>query len=110
MKPHLLLVPVGPNQTFSVRHDVAPNFLNRWHYHAEVELVHIVKGTGTQFIGSSIHHFKPGDLILVGSNLPHYWKSDDIYCFHFHCHAIIINNSIGRCYLCWIGSGFPCIG
>lgn len=79
MKPHLLLVPVGPNQTFSVRHDVAPNFLNRWHYHAEVELVHIVKGFGTQFIGSSIHHFNPGDLILVGSNLPHYWKSDDIY-------------------------------
>ncbi|TAH03218.1 MAG: AraC family transcriptional regulator [Sphingobacteriales bacterium] len=79
MKPHLLLVPVGPNQTFSVRHDIVPNFLNRWHYHAEVELVHIVKGTGTQFIGSSIYHFKSGDLILVGSNLPHYWKCDDIY-------------------------------
>ena len=79
MKPHLLLVPVGPDQTFSVRHDIVPYFLNRWHYHAEVELVHIVEGKGTQFIGDSIHHFKSGDVILVGSNLPHYWKCDDIY-------------------------------
>lgn len=79
MKPHLLFVPLGPNQTFSVRHDVVPHFLNRWHYHTEVELVHIVKGKGTQFIGDSIHHFKEGDVILVGSNLPHYWKCDDIY-------------------------------
>ncbi len=79
MKPHLLFVPLGPNQTFSVRHDVVPHFLNRWHYHTEVELVHIVKGKGTQFIGDSIHHFKDGDVILVGSNLPHYWKCDDIY-------------------------------
>lgn len=79
MKSHLLLVPVGPNQSFSVRHDIVPNFLNRSHYHAELELVHIIKGTGTQFIGESIHHFKPNDLILVGSNIPHYWKCDDIY-------------------------------
>ena len=79
MKPHLLLVPVGPDQTFSVRHDIVPYFLNRWHYHEEIELVHIVEGKGTQFIGDSIHHFKQDDLILVGSNLPHYWKCDDIY-------------------------------
>lgn len=79
MKPHLLLVPVGPNQTFSVRCDILPNFLNRWHFHAEIELIHIVKGFGTQFIGASIYHFNPGDLILVGANLPHYWKCDDIY-------------------------------
>mgnify|MGYP000618472115 FL=1 len=79
MKPHLLLVPVGPDQTYSVRHDIVPYFLNRWHYHEEIELVHIVEGKGTQFIGDSIHHFKQDDLILVGSNLPHYWKCDDIY-------------------------------
>jgi len=79
MKPQLLFVPIGANQSFSVRHDVVPYFYNRWHYHAEIELVHIVKGKGTQFIGDSIHHFNEGDVILVGSNLPHHWKCEDLY-------------------------------
>lgn len=79
MKPHLLLVPKGPDNSFSVRHDIVPYFLNKWHYHPEIELVNIIKGRGTQFIGDSIQHFKEGDLVLVGSNLPHYWRCDEIY-------------------------------
>jgi AraC-like DNA-binding protein len=34
---------------------------------------------GTQFIGDHIKNFKTGDVVLVGSNLPHYWRFDDIY-------------------------------
>jgi AraC-like DNA-binding protein len=44
-----------------------------------VELIHFKKGEGTQFIGDSIKRFKAGDVVLVGSNLPHYWRFDDIY-------------------------------
>jgi AraC-like DNA-binding protein len=44
-----------------------------------VELIHFKKGEGTQFIGDSIKRFKPGDIVLVGSNLPHYWRFDDVY-------------------------------
>jgi AraC-like DNA-binding protein len=52
---------------------------NRWHYHPEVELIHFKKGEGTQFIGDSIKRFKPGDIVLVGAHLPHYWRFDDGY-------------------------------
>jgi AraC-like DNA-binding protein len=45
----------------------------------EVELIHFKKGEGTQFIGDSIKRFKDGDVVLVGSNLPHYWRFDDCY-------------------------------
>jgi hypothetical protein len=34
---------------------------------------------GTQFIGDNIKRFKAGDVVLVGSNLPHYWRFDDAY-------------------------------
>lgn len=78
MRPQLLKVSKGPDRSFSVRRDLFP-INNRWHYHSEVELIHIKKGEGTQFIGDSIKRFKPGDVILVGSNLPHYWRFDDIY-------------------------------
>jgi AraC-like DNA-binding protein len=79
MKPQLLKVQVGPSYSFSVRRDVGPYFYNRWHYHPEVELIHIQKGSGTQFIGDSIQRFKEGDVLLVGANLPHYWRCDDAY-------------------------------
>lgn len=79
MKPQLLKVPHHPLSSFSVRQDKVPHMNNRWHYHIEAELIHFKKGNGTQFIGDHIQNFKDGDVILVGSNLPHYWRFDDGY-------------------------------
>lgn len=79
MRPQLLKVIKGPGHSFSVRRDLVPHINNRWHFHAEVELIHFKKGEGTQFIGDSIKRFKSGDVVIVGSNLPHYWRFDDIY-------------------------------
>jgi len=79
MRPQLLKVTKGPDHSFSVRRDLVPHINNRWHYHPEVELIHFKKGEGTQFIGDSVSRFKDGDVVLVGTNLPHYWRFDDVY-------------------------------
>lgn len=42
-----------------------------WHYHPEVELIFVCKGSGKRQIGSNISYFSDGDLVLIGSNLPH---------------------------------------
>lgn len=79
MNPQLLKVIPQPNQSFSIRQDLVPFFYNRWHFHPEVELVHIQKGSGIQFVGDSIRPFRKDDMILVGSMLPHLWRCDDLY-------------------------------
>ena len=79
MKPQLLKVTNAPTQSFSVRQDLVPYINNKWHYHPEVELIHFKKGTGTQFVGDNIKRFRPGDVVLIGTQLPHYWRFDDIY-------------------------------
>ena len=79
MRPQLLKVSKGPRHSFSVRQDIVPYINNRWHYHPEIELIHFKKGEGTQFIGDNIKRFKSGDIVLVGSQLPHYWRFDDMY-------------------------------
>lgn len=79
MKPQLLKVSTNPIHSFSARQDNVPDINNRWHYHTEVELIHFKSGNGTQFIGDSIKRFRSGDVILIGANLPHYWRFDDIY-------------------------------
>lgn len=42
-----------------------------WHYHPELELVYVNGGNGKRQIGSHISYYTGGDLILIGSNLPH---------------------------------------
>ena len=42
-----------------------------WHYHPEIELIFVCGGSGKRQIGSNISYFTEGDLILIGSNLPH---------------------------------------
>jgi len=79
MKPQLLKVPQNPLSSFSVRQDKVPYINNKWHYHIEAELIHFKHGKGTQFIGDHIQNFKDGDIVLVGSNLPHYWRFDTTY-------------------------------
>lgn len=76
MRAELLKVPKRLNDSFSVRQDLSNQVNNRWHYHVELELIHFHKGSGTQFIGDNIKRFDAGDIVLVGSNLPHFWRYD----------------------------------
>jgi len=79
MRPQLLKITSGPSISFSAREDAKPYLHNNWHYHPEVELIHIIKGEGTLFAGDTTIRFKATDLILLGSQLPHYWRFDDAY-------------------------------
>jgi AraC-like DNA-binding protein len=79
MNPQLLKVLPNPNHSFSARRDEVPYFFNRWHFHPELELIHIEEGSGIQFMGDNMERFAAGDVVLVGSNLPHYWRCDEVY-------------------------------
>src|SRR5260221_14033722 len=77
MRPQLLKVSREPGHSFSVRRDLVPYINNRWHFHTEVKLIHFEKGRDTQFVGDNMKRFNAGDVVLVGSDLPHCWRFDD---------------------------------
>ncbi|KPM31764.1 AraC family transcriptional regulator [Croceitalea dokdonensis DOKDO 023] len=54
------------------------NEYTQWHYHPEIELVYINGGAGKRQIGSHVSYFRDGDLILIGSNLPHCGFTDKL--------------------------------
>jgi AraC-like DNA-binding protein len=79
MKPLLLQVGEDESSSFDIRHEKVAYFDNPWHYHPELELNLVTKSFGIKFIGDSIEPFKPGDLVLLGRNLPHYWRNSERY-------------------------------
>jgi AraC-like DNA-binding protein len=44
-----------------------------WHYHEELELILILKGSGRLFVGDRVIEFKENDIVLIGPDIPHYW-------------------------------------
>ncbi len=51
-------------------------FYDQLHQHEEIQVSLIAKGEGTLIVGNTINHYKEGDLLVIGSNLPHVFKSD----------------------------------
>jgi len=77
MKALFEKLPFGEQSSVLVRRFRLPYFDAPWHYHPEYELTYIVEGHGRRFVGDHVESFQTGDLILLGPDLPHFWRSDD---------------------------------
>jgi AraC-like DNA-binding protein len=77
MKPYFEKIAAGPSSfTAFQRND--PEFSFYWHYHPEFELTLIVDSHGQRLVGDGIADYGPGDLVLLGPNVPHSWRSGPV--------------------------------
>jgi AraC-like DNA-binding protein len=47
-----------------------------WHFHPEYQITLVIKSCGYRLVGDNIAPLHQGDLVLVGSNLPHVWQQE----------------------------------
>jgi AraC-like DNA-binding protein len=47
-----------------------------WHFHPEIELVYVKGGSGKRHIGNHLSYYNDGELVLIGSMLPHLGFTD----------------------------------
>ncbi|AIL46311.1 AraC family transcriptional regulator [Elizabethkingia anophelis] len=59
--------------SFRTLHNNSPISEFKWeyHYHPEIELVCVISGSGTRHVGYHKSNYTNGDLVLIGSNIPH---------------------------------------
>ncbi|PJB11254.1 MAG: AraC family transcriptional regulator [Flavobacteriales bacterium CG_4_9_14_3_um_filter_40_17] len=78
LKPSLEKIspPFGSSIMFKQYAEQSQNKDPQWHFHPEVELVCVNGGMGKRLVGSHVSFYRNGDLILIGSNLPHYGFTD----------------------------------
>ncbi|MCA6078386.1 AraC family transcriptional regulator [Fulvivirga sedimenti] len=78
VKPLLEKIDPGFGNSVLIRQYADPcrNKSPLWHVHPELELVYVNGGTGKRHIGNQVSYYQNGDLIFLGSNLPHFGFTD----------------------------------
>ena len=47
-----------------------------WHCHPEIEIVYVCDGFGSVVVGDNIFAYRPGNLFIFGSDVPHMFRSE----------------------------------
>jgi AraC-like DNA-binding protein len=50
-----------------------------FHAHPELELVFVIEGFGKRIINNKVEPFEAGDMVFIGSKVPHLWLSDPVF-------------------------------
>jgi AraC-like DNA-binding protein len=72
-------IPKTSQESFRLQEDHEVHFYDNLHQHPEIQLTLILESDGKVIVGDFIGAFKPGDIFLIGPNLPHVFRNDRKY-------------------------------
>lgn len=96
-KPLLQKLPLTFGSSFLIDRFESPYFDTPWHYHQEIEIVLCDGGFGKKFVGNHVSDYAEGDLAILGSNLPHWYRADDA-CYQHQKPASIVIHFLIDCF------------
>lgn len=88
MKAILEKISHDRNRSFALFQFQSRRFNCPFHHHPEIELTWIVHSSGHRYVGDHIGRFAPGDLVLMGPDLPHSYINDEK--FSGQAHSIVL--------------------
>ena len=90
-------IPKSKDVALIYQEDIGEILYDKLHQHEEIQLCAIIEGEGSLVIGDSINEYKSGDILIIGSNLPHVFKSDTSNCkFSFMKTLFFTKTSFGE--------------
>ncbi|MFC0603008.1 AraC family transcriptional regulator [Winogradskyella pulchriflava] len=72
--PFIIPKPDQANLIYQV--DKVKVFYDKLHQHEEIQLSYIVEGQGALVVGDTVNNYTRGDVLVIGSDIPHVFKSD----------------------------------
>ncbi len=77
MKPIYEKLVKSPGEGFVLKTIRGASCTCPWHFHSEYELILVLQGQGYRIVGDKVAPLQAGDVVLLGSNLPHIWQNDE---------------------------------
>jgi AraC-like DNA-binding protein len=72
-------IPKSEKTFVQYQQDRGRYFYNNLHQHPQCQLTIIQEGSGQLLVGDYVGRFQPGDVFLLGENVPHVFRSDGVY-------------------------------
>lgn len=69
-------IPKPKQESLVYQEDRETYFYDQLHQHEELQISYIVKGGGTLVVGDSINTYNANDILIIGGNIPHVFRSD----------------------------------
>jgi AraC-like DNA-binding protein len=69
-------IPKPKNEALVYQIDREQVFYDQLHQHGEIQISYVEKGSGSLFVGDRINEYKAGDILVIGSFIPHVFRSD----------------------------------
>jgi AraC-like DNA-binding protein len=76
VKPVYELTPQHAGESFHCEVVRGASYNATWHFHPELQITLALQSRGYRLVGDKIMPLKPGDLVMIGANLPHVWHQD----------------------------------
>ena len=77
MKVLPFTIPKPKRDALIIQEDCQMSFYGFLHRHEELQLSYIVQGEGVLIVGEAVSSYTTGNVIVLGSNVPHVFKSND---------------------------------
>jgi len=78
MRAYVQRVPPAGEASFVYRVKADAQFARGLHCHPECELTYIVESRGRRIVGDSVEDYEAGDCVLLGPDVPHAWRSEEL--------------------------------
>ncbi|WP_437398005.1 AraC family transcriptional regulator [Flagellimonas lutimaris] len=69
-------IPKPKNEALVYQIDREQVFYDQLHQHGEIQISYVEKGAGSLIVGDSINEYKAGDILVIGSFIPHVFRND----------------------------------
>ena len=76
MKVFPFKIPKSGEEPLLYQEDIEVSFYDKLHQHEEIQISFIKKGEGVIFTGDTILQYREGDVLVIGSHLPHVFRTD----------------------------------
>lgn len=76
MKVFPFKIPKATEEALIYQEDREIIFYDKLHQHEEIQISYIENGEGTILVGDTLTAYQKGDIIVIGGNLPHVFRSE----------------------------------